>query len=116
MKKRIFPIAAVLLFVLSLSAQAVSIQSIQKSPSLTFEGKTAICYAAVTSGNSSDAITVHISLWCGDSLMGSWSGSGSGRATAYGECSAVSGQTYKLTLNSTINGVAQVPEYVIGAC
>ena len=68
MKKRIFPIAAVLLFVLSLSAQAVSIQSIQKSPSLTFEGKTAICYAAVTSGNSSDAITVHISLWCGDRI------------------------------------------------
>jgi hypothetical protein len=93
-----------------------SIGSVFRAQVMSFNGTTAICSATVISGNFSDAVKVTISLWCGNSLMGSWSGSGSGMASAYGTCTAVKGNTYKLILNSTINGITQPSDYVTGVC
>lgn len=118
MKKRMISLVAVALLLLSVSANAsdMSIQSIIARPTLSFSGTTAICSATVTSGTSSDIITLNISLWCGNTRVGYWSTSGSGMVSINKTCTVVKGNTYELILNSTINGIAQPSEYVTGTC
>lgn len=110
MNRRVFPLAVLLLLLLSVSAQAVGLRTIRSSPSLTFRGTTAICSVDCKSGNSRDDLSATLTLWRGNTQIDSWSDLGTGRVTMSEQCTVKKGQSYKLTLSYSVNGQAQSRE------
>ncbi|MDO4812839.1 MAG: hypothetical protein Q3995_04890 [Eubacteriales bacterium] len=103
MKKRLISLLFVFVMVMSLTANA-AIQATQVRPTLSFSGTKATCEVTVVdSGKSIDAT---MELWCGSTLVDSWSGSSSSLLTLTGDHDVVSGCTYTLTVSGTVNGVA----------
>jgi hypothetical protein len=108
MKKRRFSILVSLLLVCILSAQivqATGIRMVIPTPKLVFQGTTASCSAICQGDTKSDSITATLALYQGSTYIDSWSKSGAGKITLYGECKVTSGKTYRLELAYSINGV-----------
>ena len=116
MKKRMIPMAVLFMFMLSISAQAVQLRAIRSTPSLTFSGTTATCSVDCKSGNSTDRLSVTLTLWQGSTWVDSWTSSGTGRVLISEQCTAKSGKDYKLVLSYTVNGQAQSSVSVTGTC
>lgn len=107
MKKRIVSTFVPLLLVCILSAQAVQatgqrVASVR--PDLFFQGTTAICSAICQGDTKTDSIDATLTLYQGNTYIDSWSKSGTGKITLYGECRVQSGKTYSLELAYSING------------
>ena len=96
-------------FILAMPAQAVETRSVTTVPSLAINGTVATCSAICRSGDSSDAISVTLSLWRGTTLVARWTASGSTLVTISEQCTVLTGQTYTLVLDYSINGIAQTP-------
>lgn len=109
MRKKL--ISTILLFVciLAIPAQAIETRSVTTVPSLSINGTVATCSAICRSGGSSDTISVTLSLWRGTTLVTRWTASGSTLVTISEQCTILSGQTYTLILDYSINGIAQTP-------
>lgn len=103
MKKRLISLLFVFVMVMSLTANA-ALQATRVVPTLTFSGTTANCEAIVT--DSGKVIDATMELWCGSTLVDSWSGTATSRLALTGTRSVVSGRTYTLTVSGTVNGVA----------
>ena len=116
MKKRMIPLAVLVALLLSISAQAVELRAIRNIPSLTFSGNTAICSVDCKSTNSTDRLSVTLTLWQGNIQVDSWSSSGTGRVMISEEYTARRGRDYKLVLSYTVNGQAQASVSVTGRC
>lgn len=116
MKKRILTMVVLLVLTLSMSVQAAEIQTIRSRPSLSFNGTTATCSVDCKSGNSSDKLSVTLTLWLGNTKVDSWSDSGTGRVIISEQCTVKRGQNYKLTLSYSVNGQAQSSVSVTGTC
>ena len=84
--------------------------------SLSFSGTTANYSTVVRGNNTSDSISVTMKLWKGGSVIKTWSSSGSGKVSMSKTAAVKRGQTYKLTVNATINGVAQPQQSVTRTC
>lgn len=97
-------IAVLLLMVtLPITVSAVEARALSPSVSLRFEGTTAYCSTIVMDGVRDLNITM--TLWHGNTSVGSWSGSGNGYVALNGTCQVVKGQTYTLIVTGTSNGV-----------
>ena len=116
MKKRMIPIAVLFVLMLSISAHAVELQAIRCTPSLSFDGTAAICSVDCKSGNSTDRLSVTLTLWQESTWVDSWTSSGTGRVLISEQCIAKSGKDYKLVLSYTVNGQAQSSVSVTGTC
>ena len=104
MKKRILSLALLAVMVLSLTAQAANF-SLSGRPRLTISGTTATCSATVES-DSDDEIKIILTLWCGESIVDSWSKTGTGRVSLSKTCRVVAGNTYDLVMMPVVNGEA----------
>ena len=95
------------LFVLGLMITVIvsvcSTKASNVSVDLKFNGSTATCMGTVV-GNGS--ISATLELWQGSTKLVSWPGSGSGYVQISQPYTVVSGVTYTLRLNGTINGVS----------
>ena len=107
MKKRIFLLTALLLLALTVSAHAASLRLPSATPSLSFSGTTAKCSALCTADGTSDRVCATLTPYQGSTFVDSWSASGTYFVPVSGEHAAVSGKTYRLVLNWSINGVSQ---------
>ena len=108
MKKRVFSAFVPLLLVCILStpmAQATGQRAVKPRPDLFFQGTTAICSAICQGDKVTDKVEATTTLYQGDTYIDSWSKSGAGKITLYGECKVTSGKTYRLELAYSINGV-----------
>ncbi len=85
-------------------ADPVEVKASIITPSLTFSGTTAQC--AVSVSDAGKAITVTMKLYQGNSLISSWSKSGTGYVYLYKTKTVTKGKTYTLKVSGTINGVA----------
>ena len=105
--KRFFAILAVILLlaVIPIETQAAS-RGLMISPRLDFSGTTAHC-GVVVSANSGEDITVQLKLWHGSTCLKGWTISGESYLSYSDTCPVVSGQTYKITADVTIDNVAQ---------
>ena len=93
-----------LLLSTSVSAAGISIKSVSITPSLTFNGTTANCKATVR--DAGKTINVTMELWCGSSLLDTWTNSGTNKVTVSGTYSGVQhGTTYTLKVYGTANGI-----------
>ena len=106
MRKRIFSVvwAVVLMGVLFVQAMAIAPLSVTSKPNLSFDGTTAVCSAVCRGENSNDEVDVTLTLYQGRNEICSGSDSGTGRVSVSGECQVVSGKSYKLMLEYSING------------
>lgn len=105
MKKRLIPMLLVMLLLLSASANAanVSIKSVRTTPSLIFNGTTASCTATVR--DYGKTIKVTMELWCGNTLLNTWTCSGTNLVTINETWRGIKqGQTYVLKVYGSANG------------
>ena len=96
-------IAAIVLIILISALPASAANTNQPSVKLQFTGTTADCKGTVI---ASGAISVTLELWQGSTKLVSWPGSGSNYVQISQPYTVVSGVTYTLKLNGTVNGVS----------
>ena len=107
MWKKATVLALALVFVLSLTAQAAPMRVPTKNLTLSFQGTTATCTASVQADNTTDSVSVTMRLWNNGRVIGTWANSGTYVVRLSKSAPVVKGQSYKLTIDSTINGVKQ---------
>lgn len=106
-----------LLFLISaLPTHALEICAFQASPNLYFSGTTAICSVSCRSDNVRDEVEATLTLYQGDAYVDSWYNFGTGSVFISGSCKVESGKSYKLVLDYSINGTAQLSETTTGIC
>ena len=113
MKKRLLGLIIVGVLILGMSAQAVNPRA-GGMPLLSFSGTTANCSVTCRGDNATDRIYVTLSLYHGSALVDSWSASGTYRVPVSGSCGVERGETYRLVMNWSLNGVLQ-PTYETSA-
>ena len=94
----------VMLGSLGLGTNAAEPRAVQVTPVLTFDGTTATCKVSVTAVGKT--IEATLELWCGSTLVNSWTASASTRLIISETCTVVKGQTYTLKVSGTIGGEA----------
>ena len=109
MKKKLAPLAVFVLVVMMLTAtaQAAVMRSPTATPSLSFSGGKASCSATCTADTRSDSIAATLTLYQGNTVVGSWDNSGTYRVRVSGSANATSGKSYKLVLTWSVNGKSQ---------
>lgn len=115
MKKRVVSLVALLLLLVTVSVNTALAETyaVRGRPNLTINGTTASCYVKLI-GDSEDELSATLTLWCGESVVDSWSDSGPGSVTIDEDCTVVRGNTYKLVLTYRLNGVLQ-PQVAVTA-
>lgn len=116
MKKRIFPLAMLILLALCITAHAVEPYALTANPVLSFDGTTAECSVSCRGEKATDEIEVTLTLYRGNTIIDSWSESGTFRVTVSGECSVKSGVTYSLVMTWSVNGEAQTDVTITKTC
>ena len=116
MKKRIFAFSALVILVLTISAQAIGPRVIGAIPYLRFSGTTAFCSVNCPGDKDSDQVEATLTLYRGPTYVDSWSGSGTGRASVSGSCGVTSGKSYKLVLTYSINGSSKPSASTTATC
>ena len=114
MKKRFVPLVLVFILILSLSANAAEPRANLVIPNLSFEDTTANCSVTITAPGKE--IKATMSLWYGNRLVDSWSGTAISALFLSGSAQVVDGRTYTLTVTGTIGGVAFEAESVSATC
>ena len=105
MNKKTFSAFLAIMVLLAFSVQAsAATEGIGFSRSLTFSGNTAVCN--VTTSDYGKQIDVTMELWCGSTLLDTWTDSGTSLVTVSGSYIGVqSGKTYTLKAHGTSNGI-----------
>lgn len=117
MKKPIcIVLVAILLISVSVSAYAATSRATSIMPSLSFEGTTAKCQVTVVGNSTSEVIGVTVKLWYGSTCLQTWTASGNGYVVLSKTATVTAGRTYKMTVDVTINGVAENRISKTGTC
>jgi len=104
LKKKVLAtvLIVVLMFSMCSPAFAATPYAASFTPSLTFSGVTANC--SVTINDFGKYIDADLELWDGNTIVDSWSGSGTSVVRITGSCNVASGRTYTLKVTGTIGG------------
>lgn len=116
MKKIVLLLISLTLLITSVTAYAAEPRIMNASPDLSFVGTTAECTAYCRGDKATDKITATLTLYQGNTVVDSWSASGTFRVTISEKYSAKKGNSYKLTLSWSVNGVRQPTTSVTGRC
>ena len=115
MRKTALLLAIILILSMPLSAAAAP-RSLEVEYTLDFSGTTAICEATVTGERPSDYVEVLLKLMHGPYCVGTWYDSSNYYVDLQGTTTVIKGDTYKLVVEVTINGVKQEPVSVSEVC
>lgn len=115
-KKQFFILALVLAALLALPAFALSPRVVQTSPRISFNGTMASCSVVVTGNQSKDNISIVMKLWNGGTCVKTWEAKATGYLYAKESAAVVSGKTYSLTVDVTIDGKALPTVTTSGTC
>lgn len=108
MRKRISTVLVPFLLICIFFAQAAQATGQKVAGSrldLSFQRTTAVCSAICQGDSQTDRIDATLTLYKGSTCIDSWSESGTGKITLYGECKVASGTTCRLEVVCSINGV-----------
>lgn len=98
----------------STAAAGIETRAIQIRPALTFNGTTATCEVLVVSGT--DDLDVTMTLKRGNTVLDSWSESGTGYVLMTEHYTVTKGVTYTLQISGTRNGVPFEAQPVTRTC
>jgi len=108
MIKRLLALTLALVMLLGVSAQAAEpSRSPVAAPSLVFSGTTATCSVTIRSGKPTDQIAATAKLWNGGTCLRTWRKSGTLQVYLTGTATVSRNKTYRLTVDYTVNGIAQ---------
>ena len=116
MKKIVSLLIAMTLLISSVTAYAAEPRILAANPNLSFDGTTAECSVSCRGEKTTDKITATLTLYQGNTIVDSWSASGTFRVALSEKCSVKRGSSYKLTLTWSVNGVQQSTTSVTGRC
>ncbi len=117
MWKKAAALALILVFALGITAQATAPLRIPtKNVTISFQGTTAICRATLQTDVATDKVSVTMKLWHNGRVIETWTQRGTYAIRMKETVSVVKGQSYKLTMDSTINGVRQSTKTATGTC
>lgn len=116
MKKIALLLAIVLILSTPLSVHAAEPRMLSIYPGISFSGTTAECSLAVTGDYADDEIDVVIKLWRGSTCLRTWYASGEGYVFWEDTATVTKGQTYKLTVDVTVNDVLKPRVSTSGTC
>ena len=116
MKRRVVVIIAMLVTLLTISAEAVGLRAIGGMPRLTFNGTTAHCVVVCNGDKNTDEVKATLTLYQGSTYVDSWSASGKGKAYISEDCAVKSGKSYVLKLTYSINGVSEPSVSATATC
>lgn len=114
MRMRVIALLLCAAVLCSTTAFAQETRSISSSPELTFDGNTALCEFACSS--LGDTITVTMKLWQGDTLVNSWTQTGTSKISMSKTCEVSRLKMYTLEVSGTCDGVAFGPISVSKRC
>lgn len=83
---------------------------------LTFEGENAVCVASCKGDSAGDKVEVTLTLYRADKAVASWSGSGTYSTIVSGTHKVTSGETYRLQVEYSINGVEKPIKAITKMC
>lgn len=109
MKKRFVAVFFIISMLLMLPAHAATARAIVVTPSLKFDGTTATCFVAITADKPEDKISATMELWQGNTLIDSWTGTGSWYLKLEKTTTVSKNKTYDLKISYSVNGVEKVP-------
>lgn len=116
MKKRIVALTVAVVLLLTISAAALT-RAETVVPLIQFDGKTAHCYVEVSADHPNDPITVTATLWRGSTDLATWTETGNGYVYLNeSKVVSVTGVTYKLTADVTVNGEVFEQVYTTAKC
>lgn len=115
MRRRICALIILVVLALSISVQAIEPRT-SAQLSLSFDGTTALCSVICRGSSSDDAIDATLTLYQGSTYVDSWSDSGKGQVSLSGSCKTVSGKSYKLVVDYSVNGRSKPSVYTTGKC
>ena len=116
MRKKLLACTAMLcaiLFSLTVSHAAVARAVVPKA-NLEFNGTTAICSVRVTEVGKTIKATMQ--LWQGNTLVDSWSGSGTSTLRLSETHSVTKGKTYTVRVTCTVNGSSYAVNPITKTC
>ena len=116
MRKIMISLAVIMTLMFPLTAHASTARSNTIILRLSFSGTTATCSVTITSDSTNDEIEAAIKLWQGSTCVATWQESGSGYIIFKDTTTVIKGKTYELTVDVTINGVAQTQASTSGKC
>ena len=109
MKKRFVAVFFIISMLLMLPAHAATARAIVVTPSLKFDGTTATCFVRIGADKPADEISATIELWQGNTLIDSWSGTGTWSLKMEKTATVAKNKTYDLVINYSVNGVEKTP-------
>lgn len=98
--KRTILVALCILLLGAIPAHAAETRAIPVTPTLTFDGTTALCGVTVSSYGKNISITLE--LWCGNILIDRWTKSGSSIVSISEKCIVSRNNTYTLNVTGTV--------------
>ena len=107
-------LACLMTVALVTSAYAAEARAIVATPSLSFCGTTATCKLSVIKPGA--AIDATLELWSGNTLLASWSGTGTSRVIISKTKTVTRGQSYTLKAHGTVDGATLNVTPVTKAC
>lgn len=109
MKKRMLTMVAVLAIMLSFAVPSVGAQTKieQGYIDLDIQGTTAYCYVDFESARASDSVKITMSLWQGNTIIKTWSQTGTGGVTMSKTATVALGKAYDLDVTPVVNGVVR---------
>lgn len=97
MIKRMILVALCVLFLGATPAHAAETRAIPVTPSLAFDGTTALCGVTVSSYGKN--ISVTLQLWNSNTLVDTWTKSGISVVTVNEQCDVARGNNYTLIIS-----------------
>ncbi len=107
-------LACLMTVALVTSAYAAEARAIVATPSLSFSGTTATCKLSVIKPGA--AIDATLELWSGNTLLASWSGTGTSRVIISKTKTVTRGQSYTLKAHGTVGGATLTVAPVTKTC
>ena len=115
MKKQSVLLFVAMFFLLSTQVNAASTRTVL-SPTLTFDGTTAKCSIFVVGYASNDVVSATLKLWHGNTFIETWEDEATTFLSMSKTATVTKGETYKLTVDISINGVPQATVPVTRTC
>lgn len=116
MKKCAIMLAIILVLSIPMTAYAATPRFLNIMPELTFDGTTANCSVTIVASTTSQDIDATIKLWYGNTCLETWTATGEGYVFWDGTAIVTKNRTYKLTVDVSIDGVAEPQVYVESKC
>lgn len=116
MRKCALLLVVVLVLSIPLNAYAATPRFLNIMPELTYNGTTANCSVTIVASTTSQEIIATMKLWYGSTCLETWTARGEGYVFWDDTATVTRNRTYKLTVDVTVDGVAEPQVYVESRC